>query len=123
MRIDKYIWCVRLVKTRSKATELVKKGKIKLNQEEVKSSKEVKLGDRIQVLKSNATFEYQALDFPKSRIGPKLVLDYLKDLTLPDEIEKYRTHQLAQQAYRSHGTGKPSKKERRAIDDFLSWDD
>lgn len=122
MRLDKYVWSVRLVKTRSQASELVKKGKVKLNQAEAKSSKEVKVGDLIQLHKATAVFEYKVLDFPKSRVGAKLVATYITDLTLPEELEKYTTHQVAQQAYRTHGTGKPSKKDRRSIDDFLSWD-
>lgn len=120
-RIDKFTWCVRLVKTRSVATELVKKGKIKLNHEPVKPSKEVKVGDVIQVIKHTATFEYKVKCLLKNRIGAKLVDEYLINVTLPEEIEKFELYRVSQQSYRAHGTGKPSKKERRAIEDFLDW--
>lgn len=122
VRIDKYIWSVRLVKTRSKATELVKKGNVKLDGENVKPAKEVQLGSIIQISKANALFEYRILNLLSNRIGAKLVPEYITEITKPEELEKYKTHQVAQQAYRNHGTGKPTKKERRAIDDFLDWD-
>lgn len=122
LRIDKFIWCVRLIKTRSQATELVKKGKVKLNNDQVKPSKEVKINDTIQVSKGNALFEYKVIDLLSNRVGAKLVENFLQDISKPEELEKYKTFQLAQKAYRSNGTGKPTKKERRAIDDFLDWD-
>lgn len=120
-RIDKFAWCTRLAKTRSIATEQVKKGKIKLNQEAVKPSKEVKVGDVIQVIKHTATFEYKIKALLKNRVGAKLVEDFLIDVTKPDEIEKFELYRVSQQSYRAHGTGKPTKKERRAIEDFLDW--
>lgn len=122
VRIDKFIWSVRLVKTRSKATELVKKGKVKLDGENIKPAKEVQPGTTIQITKANALFEYKILSLLSNRVGAKLVPDYIKEVTKPEELEKYKTHQVAQQAYRNHGTGKPTKKERRAIDEFLDWD-
>lgn len=122
LRIDKFIWCVRLIKTRSQATELVKKGKVKLNNDQIKPSKEVKINDTIQVSKGNALFEYKVLDLLSNRVGAKLVENFLQDISKPEELEKYKTFQIAQKAYRSNGTGKPTKKERRAIDDFLDWD-
>jgi ribosome-associated heat shock protein Hsp15 len=69
----------------------------------------------------NAIFEYKVKDILKNRVGAKLVIDYLIDITSEEEIEKYKTYQLAQRTYRNNGTGKPSKKERRALDDFLDW--
>lgn len=120
-RIDKFIWCVRLTKTRSQATELIKKGKVHINHEPTKASKEIKVGDTIQLNRHNAIFEYKVKDILKNRVGAKLVIDYLIDITSEEEIEKYKTYQLAQRTYRNNGTGKPSKKERRALDDFLDW--
>lgn len=122
-RVDKYLWCVRIAKTRSKASDWVKKGKVKLNGKNVKPAKEVKIGDKIQISRANATFEYKIIDLLNKRVGAKLVDDFVRDITSEDEIEKYKTYQLAQKNYRQHGTGKPSKKERRALDDFLNWDD
>ena len=121
IRVDKYVWCVRLTKTRSQATELISKGKIRLNGQEIKASRDIKIGDVIGIQKHNATFEYEALDLLDKRIGAKLVENYLRDITKPEEIEKYKAYQLAQSAYREYGTGKPSKKDRRDLDDFLDW--
>lgn len=118
-RIDKYAWCVRLSKTRSIATELVSKGKIKLNGESVKPSKEVKSGDIISVQKNTAIFSYKVIQLLNNRIGAKLVIDYIEDITDPIEIEKYKQYQASQSVYRESGTGKPSKKDRRDISDFL----
>ena len=121
VRIDKYLWCVRLAKTRSVATELVKKGKIKVNGEVIKPSREVKEGDIITMSKNVANFEYKVLQLLKNRVGAKLAADYIKDITSAEELENFKTYQAAQRAYKSYGTGKPTKKERRAIDDFLDW--
>lgn len=120
-RIDKYIWCVRLAKTRSQATELISKGKIKINDFPVKPAREAKVNDIISFQKNTAVFQYKVLNLLDKRVGAKLVETYLQDLTSEDEIEKYRQYQLAQSAYKTYGTGKPSKKDRRELDDFLEW--
>lgn len=119
MRIDKYIWCVRLSKTRSIATELVSKGKVRLNGEAVKPSKEVKPEDVISIQKNTAVFSYKIVQLLSNRVGAKLVSGYIEDITDPLETEKYKQYQSAQSAYRELGTGKPSKKDRRDISDFL----
>jgi ribosome-associated heat shock protein Hsp15 len=121
MRIDKYLWFVRLSKTRSQATELVSKSKVRLNGTIVKPAREVKLGDKLSVNRHNATFEYKILDFPKSRLGPKLVTDFLLDITSQEELKKFELYKESQKVYRSFGDGKPTKKDRRDLDDF--WDD
>jgi ribosome-associated heat shock protein Hsp15 len=121
MRIDKYIWFVRLSKTRSQATDLVSKSKVRLNGTIVKPSREVKLGDKISINRHNATFEYKILDFPKSRLGPKLLADFLLDITSQEELNKFEIYKESQKVYRSFGDGKPTKKDRRDLDDF--WDD
>lgn len=121
VRFDKFVWCVRLAKTRSQATELISKGKIKLNQQQIKAAREVKENDIISLHKHNAVFEYQILAFVDKRVGAKLVENYLRDITKPEEIEKYKTYQMAQSVYRENGTGKPTKKDRRDLDEFLDW--
>ena len=118
-RIDKYVWSVRLSKTRSIATDLVSKGKVKLNGESVKPSKDVKIGDIITVQKNTATFSYKVVQLLSNRVGAKLVADYLLDITDPIEVEKYKQYQATQSVYRELGTGKPTKKDRRDISDFL----
>ena len=119
MRIDKFIWHVRLSKTRSLAANLVDRNKIQINGKECKPSKEVQLGDLITVQKNNAVFSYKILQLTNKRLGAKLVLDHIVDITPEEEIEKYKTYQLAQRAYRGKDQGKPNKKDRRDIDHFL----
>lgn len=121
LRIDKYIWFVRLAKTRTLATELVQKNKIKLNENPVKPSKEVKIGDTISIIKNNATFSYKIKDLLDRRVGAKLVADYLIDITDPLELEKYKTYQAAQSVYREYGTGRPSRKDRDNFESFFEW--
>jgi ribosome-associated heat shock protein Hsp15 len=121
LRIDKFVWFVRLAKTRSLATELVSKSKIKLNQMGVKPAKEIKIGDHIQFQKHNATFTFKVLNLLDRRVGAKLVPEYLLDITDPIEIEKFKTYQEAQKTYREYGTGKPSRKDRERLDSFFEW--
>lgn len=121
LRIDKYTWAVRLTKTRSQASELISKGKIRLNAIEVKPSRDMKVGDVIQVHKNSAVFSYKVLELLEKRVGPKLVSIYIEDITPIEEVEKYKTYQEAQRVYRDMGTGRPSKKDRRSLDDFLDF--
>lgn len=122
-RIDKFVWCVRLAKTRSKATEAVNKGKVKLNGGQVKAAKEVRLGDEVQIIKHTAVYSFRIIQLLNNRVGAKLVSDYIIDITSEEEKEKYKLYQISQSAYREHGTGKPSKKDRRELDDFIdNWE-
>jgi len=123
LRWDKYIWAVRLAKTRSQASEELSKGRIKVNGLPIKPAKEPKVGDIITISKNTAVFSYKVISLLEKRVGAKLVADYLIDTTPLEEIEKFKTYQLAQQVYRQNGSGKPSKKDRREIDDFLvDWE-
>lgn len=123
IRFDKYVWCVRLAKTRSQASELISKGKIRLNGQEVKSSKEIKLHDIIGVQKHSATFEYKVLLLLEKRLGAALIATYIEDLTKEEEIQKFKQYQLAQKAYRETD-GKPTKKDRRELDKFMEdWEE
>ncbi len=119
LRIDKFVWFVRLAKTRSQSAELISKNKFKLNGEAVKPSKEVKVGDVISAHKNTALFSFEVINLLDRRVGAKLVENYVIDMTPIEEIEKYKQYQLAQKTYRENGTGKPTKKDRRSLDDFL----
>tara|TARA_B100001063_G_C16510094_1_gene426340 strand:- start:171 stop:539 length:369 start_codon:yes stop_codon:yes gene_type:complete len=119
VRIDKYVWCVRLSKTRSLATKLVAGNKIKLNGLECKPAKEVSVGDLISIQKNNATFSFRIKALTEKRLGAKLILDYIINETTAEEIEKHKTYQAAQRHYRGKDQGKPSKKDRRDLDEFL----
>lgn len=118
-RVDKYAWSVRLSKTRSQATEAISKGKIRLNNQHVKPARDVKLGDTIQVIRHTATFSYKVIQLLNKRVGAKLVPDYLIDITPDEEREKLKVYRAAQSVYREHGSGKPSKKDRRDLDSFM----
>ena len=119
MRIDKFVWCVRLAKTRSLASKLVSANKIKLNGTECKPAKEVCQNDLISVQKNNAVFSFQILQLTDKRLGAKLVSNHLLDITPEEEVEKFKTYQMSQRAYRGKDQGKPNKKDRRDIDHFL----
>ena len=112
IRLDKYLWAVRLSKTRSQATELINKGKVLINDSLIKPSREIKIGDIITILKHNAKFKYQILAGLEKRVGAPLVKDFISDITDPEEIEKLKAYQQAQNNYRQTD-GKPTKKDRR----------
>lgn len=118
-RVDKFAWSVRLAKTRSQASEAISKGKIRLNDQHVKPARDVKLGDTIQIIRHTATFSFKVIQLLDRRVGAKLVPEYIIDITTDEEREKLKMYQAAQRVYREHGTGKPSKKDRRDLDSFL----
>ena len=121
-RLDKYVWSVRLAKARSQAADAISKGRVKLNGENIKPAKYVKVGDEINIYKHTSVFTFKVLQLLDRRVGAKLVPDYLLDITPEEEIEKLKMFQLSQKSYRHHGTGKPTKKDRRDLDDFLeNW--
>lgn len=118
-RFDKYVWSVRLAKTRSLAAQEISKGRIRLNGEPSKPAKDVKLGDEINISKHTAVFTYRVIQLLDRRVGAKLVPDYLIDITPEEEREKLRLYQINQKSYRSDGTGKPSKRDRLDLDAFI----
>ncbi len=118
IRLDKYIWAVRLSKTRSQASDLIAKGRVLINDAHVKPSREVKIGETIVLLKHSARFQYKVIDLLDKRVGAPLVKDYIQDHTLPEEIEKLKTYQDAQRNYRLTD-GKPTMKDRRELDRFM----
>ncbi|MFP4555908.1 MAG: RNA-binding S4 domain-containing protein [Bacteroidales bacterium] len=115
-RIDKWLWMVRIFKTRSLATEECKKGRVKINDSEAKPSKEIKPNDTITVRKSPVVYTYIVKDIPKSRVGAKLVPDFFENITPDDELAKLEPGFMAFQGTRKRGTGRPTKKERRTLD-------
>lgn len=117
-RIDKWLWSVRIFKTRSIAVDECKKGRVKINDLEAKPSKEVKVGDLVSIRKQPVTYTYKVLGIPKSRVGAKLLPDLLEDLTSEDELMKLEPGFMAFQGYRKRGTGRPTKKERRTLDNL-----
>ena len=118
MRIDKYLWCVRYYKTRSIATNACKKGAVKMNSTSVKPSKDVYLGDTILVRINQINYTLLILDLPKSRLGAKLVDQYRKDTTPKEAFNNLELLKYSKDYYRKKGTGRPSKKDRRDLEDF-----
>lgn len=119
MRLDKLLWCVRYYKTRSIATEACKKNRIKVNGEVAKASREVVPSDVIEVRKYQTDYRFEILQIPKSRIGAKLVSLHIVDKTPKEELEKLELRKLSQDYYRERGEGRPTKKDRRDLDEFI----
>ncbi|WP_313269570.1 RNA-binding S4 domain-containing protein [Epilithonimonas vandammei] len=118
MRIDKFLWSVRFYKTRNIAAEEIKKNRVSIGENVVKSSKEVKMGDVIKIKKNQIEYKIKVIDLPKSRIGAKLVALYVIDMTEKDQYDILKMRKSAQDYYRQKGLGRPTKKDRREMDDF-----
>ena len=123
MRIDKYLWCTRYFKTRSIATEACKKGHIKLNGTNVKPSKDVYSGEKLIIRKNQINYEIIVLGIPKSRVGAKLVDLYRKDITPQEAFDNQELLKYSKDYYRKKGTGRPTKKDRRNIDEYTGLDE
>lgn len=119
MRIDKYLWCTRYYKTRNLASTAVKKGQVKVNGADVKPSREVYPMDKIVVRKNQIDYQLTVLDIPENRVGAKLVDIYRKDTTPKEAFEHNELLTFAKTHYRKKGLGRPTKKDRRDIDDYL----
>ncbi len=123
MRIDKFLWCIRIFKTRSLATEACKKGQIQIGGVKVKPSKEVFGKEKIQVRKNQINYIYDILDIPPSRVGAKLLDQYRKDCTPKEAFATNELLKLAKDYYRKKGVGRPTKKDRRAIEGYTTSPD
>lgn len=123
MRIDKFLWSTRYFKTRNIATTACKKGHVKINGDVVKPSREVYPMDRLIVRKNQIDYKLIVLDIPESRVGAKLLDIYRKDTTPKEAFEQSELLKFAKDHYRKKGAGRPTKKDRRDIDDYLTDDD
>ncbi len=122
MRIDKFLWCVRFYKTRSIAADEIKKNRVSLGNQPVKSSKEVKEGDLIKIRKNQIDYQIKILQIPKSRMSAKMVPLYIVDKTEKEQYEVLKQRKLTQDYYRIKGEGRPTKRDRRAMDEFVEND-
>lgn len=122
MRIDKFLWCVRFYKTRSIAADEIKKNRVSIGSSSVKSSKEVKEGDLIKIRKNQIDYQIKVLQIPKSRLGAKLVPLHIVDKTEKEQYEILKLRKETQDYYRIKGEGRPTKKDRRAMDEYVGGD-
>lgn len=121
VRIDKWLWAVRIYKTRSQATEACKKGYVTIKELGVKPSREIKVGDVIQVKKAPITRSFKVLALVGKRMGAKLIVDFVEDVTPAKELELLEMQKNMRWIERDRGTGRPTKKDRRELDDFFEW--
>lgn len=119
VRIDKWLWAVRIFKTRSDAAEACRTNKVTINGSYTKPSREVKPGDEIAVRKVFITYTYQVIALVSSRQGAKNVPDYMRDVTPSSELEKLHAPRETIFIQRDRGTGRPTKRERREIDSLM----
>lgn len=119
MRIDKYLWCTRYFKTRNIATTACKKGHVKVNGTVVKPSREVYPTDKIEIRKNQVNYQLTVNDIPPNRVGAKLVDIYRVDTTPKEAFESQELLKYSKDYYRKKGTGRPTKKDRRDIEDYL----
>ena len=120
VRIDKYLWSIRVYKTRSEATDACKGGKIRVNGSDIKPSRPVKVGDVIVARKGAVSYTYKVLQLVDKRQGAKLVPVYAENLTSAEELEKLRAPIETFFLKRDRGAGRPTKKDRRQMDDLWS---
>ena len=124
VRIDKWLWAVRLFKSRTLATDVVKKGKVRLNDEPVKPSSNVTVGDRLQVQKEGFNLEIEVLKLLNKRVGAPLAVTCYIDHTPEEEMNKFKDWFVGKSKgeFREKGLGRPTKRERREIESFKDLD-
>lgn len=132
-RIDKWMWATRIFKTRTIAAKACKKGRICINGAQAKPSRMVKPGDVIQVKKPPITYSFKVLQAIEKRVGAKLVPEMMENVTTPDQYELLEMSKISGFVGRAKGTGRPTKKDRRDLDEFFTpefigdfdfdWDD
>ncbi|HLP48616.1 MAG TPA: RNA-binding S4 domain-containing protein [Candidatus Kapabacteria bacterium] len=115
-RLDKWLWAVRVFKTRSMATEACKKGKIFLNGIAVKASHLVKPGEVFEFREPHITRSFKVMGLLEKRVSAKVAVDYMLEITPPEEFKKLELSRLTMIAIRERGAGRPTKKERRDIE-------
>ncbi len=118
VRIDKWLCAVRIFKTRSIATDACKKGRVMMDNVSVKPSRNVRVGEVVQVKKPPITFSFKILDLADKRMGAKLVPQFMENITPPEQYELLELNKISGFVDRQRGTGRPTKKERRDLEQF-----
>ena len=119
-RIDKWMWAARIFKTRTIAAEACKKGRVSINGAQAKPTRTVKPGDVIQVRKPPVTYSFKVLQAIEKRVGAKLVPEIMENVTTPDQYELLEMSRISGFINRAKGTGRPTKKDRRDLDEFFT---
>ncbi len=117
-RLDKWLWAARIFKTRTLASEACKKGRVSSDGTTLKASKIVKVGDVIDVKKPPITYSFRIKQAIEKRVGAKLIPDVLENVTRPDQYELLEMNKISGFVNRARGTGRPTKKDRRSLDEF-----
>ena len=117
-RIDKWLWAARIYKTRTLASDACKNGRITINGALAKPSRTVKVGDQVGVKKSPITYSFRVLQTIEKRVGAKLLPEVFENATPPEQYELLEMNRISGFVDRARGTGRPTKKDRRALDDF-----
>lgn len=118
VRIDKWLWAVRIFKTRTVASDACKKGRVMIDNISVKPSRTVRVGDIVQVRKPPITFSFKVLDLSDKRMNAKLVPKFMENVTPPEQYELLELNKISGFVDRQRGTGRPTKKERRDLEQF-----
>ena len=118
-RIDKWLWAARIFKTRSLAADACKNGRVCIGNVNVKPSHMVKVGETVNVRKPPVTYSFKILKTIEQRVGAKLIPEIYENVTAPDQYELLEMNRISGFVDRARGTGRPTKKERRALDAFI----
>lgn len=118
VRIDKYLWAIRAFKTRSEAADACKGNRVKVNDADVKPSRTVKIGDRIEVRKAAVHYSWRVIGLIENRVGAQLVPQYAENLTPQSELDKLKAPVETFFVKRDRGAGRPTKKDRRTIEEM-----
>jgi len=121
VRIDKWLWAVRIFKTRSKATDACRKGRILVDDMPVKPSREVHTGEIVKVKRATVTRSYKVLNMAEKRMSAAAVIEYVEDVTPAEELEILKIQKQMRWSSRRKGKGRPTKKERRDLDNFFNY--
>lgn len=119
IRLDKWLWSMRLFKTRSMASGACRKGHVMIDGVPAKASKMIKVGDVVQLKKTPVVFSFKVKAVAGGRVGARLVPEYMEHVTTPDQLELWEMLKLDKQNARAKGLGRPTKKERRSLDGFV----
>ncbi len=120
VRIDKWLWAVRIFKTRTIATDAIKMGRVTISGQKVKASRTVKVGEVIDVKKPPITYSFKVLALAENRMGAKMVPGFMENVTKQEQLDLLQMNRISGFIDRAKGLGRPTKKDRRDMDDFTT---